>query len=91
MTPDEAQEAKTTRISCYLNIAQCYLEGADALHSSGGNGCVEPFYKKAITSCEVALELDPEDMEALFWHSLCWERLGGFGRALEMSFQDWKW
>merc|ERR550514_322 len=81
MTPDEASEAKKIKLSCHANCTMCYLKGADKAQESGGKDAAEPFYKKAKTACEEVLDLDPENIKALFRRGLCWEKLGEFEHA----------
>lgn len=86
MTPDEADEANKIKVSCHSNTTQCYLKGADVAFSDKGKDAAEPFYKKARTSCDDVLELDPDNIKALFRRSLCWEKLG----ELETAAKDIK-
>merc|ERR550514_1017430 len=86
MTPDEADEAKKIKVSCHSNTTQCYLKGADVAFSDKGKDAAEPFYKKARTSCDDVLELDPDNIKALSRRSLCWEKLG----ELETAAKDIK-
>jgi FK506-binding protein 4/5 len=83
MTPEEAEEARKIKVSCHLNSAQCYLKAADTAHASGGKNAAEPFYKKARVSCEDVLDLDAENIKALFRRSLCWEKLGEQSNAMK--------
>lgn len=83
MTPEEAEEARKIKVSCHLNSAQCYIKAADTAMTSGGKNAAEPFYKKARTSCDDVMDLDAENIKALFRRSLCWEKLGELDSAMK--------
>merc|ERR1711957_852013 len=82
-TPDENEEARKLKVSCHANSAQCYLKAADAAHKDGGTNASEPYYKKARTSCDDVLDLDPENVKAMFRRSLCWEKMGDVQAAMK--------
>mmetsp|Transcript_57229 Transcript_57229/g.125384 ORF Transcript_57229/g.125384 Transcript_57229/m.125384 type:complete len:740 (+) Transcript_57229:39-2258(+) len=75
-TPDEKSTMDATATSCHLNSAQCYLKAAALAEAEQGKNGGEPFYKKARTSCDEALELNPESIKALFRRATCYEKLG---------------
>lgn len=86
MSPDEVEETKKIKVSCHLNSAQCFIKAADTASQEGGKNASEPFYKKAKTSCDDVLELDEQNLKAIFRRSLCWEKLG----ELESAMKDIK-
>lgn len=86
LTPQEAEDAKKIKVSCHLNSAQCYLKAAETALSDGGKNAAEPFYKKAKVSCDDVLDLDSENIKAMYRRGLCWEKLG----ELDTSMKDIK-
>eukprot|EP01067_Filipodium_phascolosomae_P006761 Filipodium_phascolosomae@DN5085_c0_g1_i1.p2 len=57
-------------VSCHLNMAQCYIKDGR-----------EASYRKAVVSCDKALEVDVHSVKALYRKAVALERLGDIDAA----------
>ena len=56
LSPEEKEKADAIMTSCYINTAQSYIKAATGVEATDKNAA-EPFYKKAMTACDNALEI----------------------------------
>ncbi|KAL8424798.1 hypothetical protein Efla_001012 [Eimeria flavescens] len=76
---DEKEETEALRLSLHLNLAQAYLRltGSDAKAPQ-----YEAFAKKALASCDAALQLDAQCVKAFYRRAVANERLKEYDSGL---------
>eukprot|EP00746_Dinoflagellata_sp_MGD_P016444 gnl/MRDRNA2_/MRDRNA2_137114_c0_seq1.p1 gnl/MRDRNA2_/MRDRNA2_137114_c0~~gnl/MRDRNA2_/MRDRNA2_137114_c0_seq1.p1 ORF type:complete len:793 (-),score=173.59 gnl/MRDRNA2_/MRDRNA2_137114_c0_seq1:72-2450(-) len=83
LTTDEVAEVKNMKVSCYLNIAQCYLNTHEPVAKIDSKKRAEPLIDMARTACDHALEIDSKNIKAMWRRSLCFEKLGNLEGAIK--------
>merc|ERR1711871_1291617 len=68
LTPDDENEVKATKLSLYLNLAQCYIK-------------LENF-ENVIRNCNEALQIDPANAKAFFRRAAAYETTKDWDKAL---------
>ncbi|OEH79120.1 arginyl-tRNA synthetase [Cyclospora cayetanensis] len=79
LSPQEKEETEAIRLSLHLNLAQAYLR------LTGQNPKApqyEAFAKKALASCDAALEQDPQCVKAMYRRAVANERLKEYTVAM---------
>ncbi|OQR82163.1 hsp70 [Thraustotheca clavata] len=67
LSPEDAAEVKSVKLSLYLNLAQCYLK--------------MEAYQKAVSNCKDALDLDGNNTKALYRRAIAYEKLKDYENA----------
>eukprot|EP01066_Platyproteum_vivax_P010640 Platyproteum_vivax@DN4786_c0_g1_i1.p1 len=70
--PQDKAEINKINLSCHLNLAQCYLKAGQ-----------EATFRKAVASCDRALEIDTTNVKAMFRRGLANEKLKDVDQAAE--------
>merc|ERR1711990_938804 len=77
LSPQEEAEKNKILLSCFLNTAQCYLKGTQGEQENRD----EAMYKKVKTACNSALEIDADNLKALYRRATAAEKLKDFESA----------
>jgi tetratricopeptide (TPR) repeat protein len=83
LSPEEKEKADAIMTSCYINTAQSYIKAATGVEATDKNAA-EPFYKKAMTACDNALQIG-ENVKARFRRALCYESSASCRRRARTS------
>merc|ERR1712216_870109 len=81
-SPEEKADQQRIELSCFLNIAMCYLKGAEKEADKEKQSML---YKKVDRSCDSALEIEPENIKALFRKATALEKLGEIDDARKIT------
>jgi len=73
INPDQKEQQQKLYLSCFLNTAQCYLKATEK--ETVGSPNEEQLLKKVKTSCDSALDIEAENVKALFRRATALERL----------------
>merc|ERR1712230_208129 len=61
----------------------CYMKAAAPLEEKEGKNASEPFYKKAKTACDDAIDKNDANVKAYWRRAVCYEKFGEFDKALK--------